>query len=48
MDKMSVEQRLYSDTMSNTYPIWTGLGVNTSLRRQRPAIDRLSQGTDRS
>jgi len=48
MDKITVEQWLNSDTMSNTYPIWIGRGVNTILRRQRPAIDRLSQGTGRS
>jgi len=43
MDKITVEQWLNSDTMPNTYPIWTGLGVNTSPRRQRPATDRLSR-----
>lgn len=48
MDKMTVERWQNSDTMSNTYPVWTGRGVNTSLRRQRPVIDRPSQGTGRS
>ena len=47
MDKMTVEQWLNSDTVSNIYPIWTGRGVNTSLRRQQPAIDRLNHGTGR-
>jgi hypothetical protein len=34
-----------SATLSTTYPTWTDPGLNRGLRGERPATNRLSQGT---